>query len=455
MTLFWITLYLLLQLALSVWAARKTASETDYLLAGRTLGPVPIGCSVFATWFAVEGIVATSGVVAGEGIGGALLDPIGFGVGILLFAWLVAGPIRKGEHVMLTGYLGSRFGSSTEILSGCVACASTVTFASIQLLALGVLVSAVSGLSLSTALIGSTAVVLSYTLLGGLLGDVVTDVVQGAVLVMGLILATVMVMALGGGLEASLAAIPLAQVTPRAPEPVISGVNTLAVALAASIASPELAGRTLGASSARVARNGALLGGCIYLAVGVMPVLIGLMGPQLSVDLPFGDGYLPGLVAALMPTWMQIVFTGALLSAIFSTIDSSLLIASAIMTETAYRRFRPNASDREGLIAARTFTVIAGLVALAIAASGETIRGLIMYSASIGACLLVPVLLGTRTTFSGRWGAPAAIITGLALLASLDWVFGVAGALVYCVIGALVAYFIAESARWGLSGRRL
>ena len=190
MMLIGVGVYVLLQLALSVWAARRTRSETDYLLAGRSLGPFAVGMSIFATWFAVEGIVATSGVVAIEGVGGALFDPLGLGLGVLLFALLVAGPLRRGRHVMLSGFLGSRFGRTTEVIAGLIVCASAIIWSSVQLLALAVLLVSLAEVSLFAALLIATSLVLAYTLLGGLLGDIYTDVLQGIVLVVGLALAS-------------------------------------------------------------------------------------------------------------------------------------------------------------------------------------------------------------------------------------------------------------------------
>ncbi|MEL7046140.1 MAG: hypothetical protein AAGL66_14155, partial [Pseudomonadota bacterium] len=153
-------LYVIAQLAISVWAARRTRSETDYLLAGRTLGPLAIGMSIFATWFAVEGIVATSGLVAEEGLSGALFDPIGLGLGIIAFALLVAGPIRRGQNVMLSGFLGARFGTLSESLAGFIVCASAIIWSSVQILALAVLLASISSLSVFAGLILATTLVL-------------------------------------------------------------------------------------------------------------------------------------------------------------------------------------------------------------------------------------------------------------------------------------------------------
>ncbi|MEO1082150.1 MAG: hypothetical protein AAFY29_21515 [Pseudomonadota bacterium] len=437
-------LYVVAQLAISVWAARRTRSETDYLLAGRTLGPLAIGMSIFATWFAVEGIVATSGLVAEEGLSGALFDPIGLGLGIIAFALLVAGPIRRGQNVMLSGFLGARFGTLSESLAGFIVCASAIIWSSVQILALAVLLASISSLSVFGGLILATTLVLAYTMLGGLLGDIVTDMVQGAVLAIGLVICLVLIIGMGGGAEAAFVAIPAERTDRLISEDSLSSAEVFLSALATSIAGAELAGRTLGARSAAVARNGALIGGGIYLTVGAMPVLFGLLGPQLGLDFPAGDGYLPAMIQTLMPTWLQVVFMGALLSAIFSTVDSALLAVSAVATESVYRRLRPAAGEREGLVIARLTTVGAGVLAFFIAAYGESIRTLALQGASVGGCLLVPVLLGVLTKSGGERGAPASILVVFSILFWLQWLHPVTGAFLYAVAGALLAYGIAE-----------
>ena len=83
MILFGMIGYVLLQFAVGIWVSRRVKSETDYILAGRTLGPTLVAFSVFATWFGAEAIVATTAEVYDKGIAGALIDPLAYGGAVI------------------------------------------------------------------------------------------------------------------------------------------------------------------------------------------------------------------------------------------------------------------------------------------------------------------------------------------------------------------------------------
>ena len=76
MILFGMIAYVLAQFAVGIWVSRRVKSESDYILAGRSLGPTLVAFSVFATWFGAEAIVATTAEVYDKGISGALVDPV-------------------------------------------------------------------------------------------------------------------------------------------------------------------------------------------------------------------------------------------------------------------------------------------------------------------------------------------------------------------------------------------
>ena len=116
------------------------------------------------------------------------------------------------------------------------------------------------------------------------------------------------------------------------------------------------------------------------------------------------------LAEALFPPWLHIVFTGALLSAILSSVDSALLAVSAVATESGYRRIDPDASPRTMLRAARGATVIAGVIAALVAASGESLRDLVLDAGAIAAVLAVPIIMGLAGRGQGTHAALATIV---------------------------------------------
>jgi Na+/proline symporter len=208
--------------------------------------------------------------------------------------------------------------------------------------------------------------------------------------------------------------------------------------------SQEALARTLGARSPEVARKGALAGAGIYLIVGLVPVSFGLFGPSLApvlgVELASDETFLPGLAQALFPSWLYIVFTGALLSAILSSVDSALLAVSAVAAESGYRRIDPAASPRTMLRAARGATVIAGIIAALVAASGESLRDLVLDAGAIAAVLAVPIVMGLAGRGLGTRAAFAAIVVEIAVLGVLDFGLGIEGAFLWMVASGLATF---------------
>ncbi|MEL6325146.1 MAG: sodium:solute symporter, partial [Pseudomonadota bacterium] len=286
MIIFVILAYVAVQIAIAAWAARDTKSDADYLVAGRKLGTFAVAMSVFATWFASETVIATSSEVAAFGMAGARIEPFAFGLGILVLGLFVAGKLRAGGHITLADYLGTKFGPRTEALSALTIAASGTMWAGAQLYALATIISASSGISFELALGASTAIVLTYTLLGGLVGDVVTDVIQGIILIIGMGILLVLIVVAAGGWGAAVSSIPAERWRfSGEDETWLDQIDIWIIPIIGSIVSQEAISRTLGAKSVSVARNGAIIGSLIYMAVGLLPVAFGLFGPHLGITL--------------------------------------------------------------------------------------------------------------------------------------------------------------------------
>ena len=449
-TLTLILLYVAAQVALAVWAGRGAKSDADYLVAGRSLGTFAVGMSLFATWFASESLIATSGEVARDGLAGARAEPFAYAIGILAIALFFAHRLRSGGFITIADFLRSRFGPGTESLAAIVIALSATTWSAAQLFAFATIIAGASGLDFTPALIAATLLVMTYTLFGGLAGDVVTDIVQGTIIIIAIIILFALMVGAAGGPAAMWAAAPPTVWSFTAPgESWIDRVELWLIPIAGTMVSQEALARTLGAKSPEVARRGALLGAAIYLTVGLIPVSLGLFGPQLGLQLGENEAYLPSLATALFPPWLLIIFTGALVSAILSSVDSALLAVSAVVTESGYKRLKPNASPLALLRAARTATVGAAAVAAGVAMQGESLRDLVLDAGAIAAVLAVPIIAGLAGS-SARRAAVAAIVVQAGVLGVLDWGLGVPGAFLW-MAGSGCTTFIAVAAL----GRRL
>lgn len=440
-TLALILVYVGAQIALAVWAGRGARSDADYLVAGRKLGTFAVGMSLFATWFASESLIATSSEVARDGLAGARAEPFAYAIGILAIALFFAYRLRSGGFITLADFLKDRFGPRTESLAAIVIALSATTWSAAQLFAFASIIVSASGLTFTPALIGATLLVMSYTLFGGLAGDVVTDIVQGLIILAAIIVLFVLMVDAAGGLPAMWAAMPPTVWTFTAPgETSVDRVELWLIPIIGTMVSQEALARTLGAHSPEVARKGAFLGAAVYLCAGLIPVSFGLFGPQLGLPLAEGEGYLPSLAKALFPGWLLIIFTGALVSAILSSVDSALLAVSAVVTESGYKRLKPNASPLALLRAARMATCGAAMVAAWLAMQGESLRNLVLDAGAIAAVLAVPIIAGLAGVRAGERAAVAAIVVQIAVLGVLDYGLGLSGAFLWMLASGMATF---------------
>lgn len=411
-----IAAYVLVQLAIGWWASRRTASEADYFVAGRRLGLAAVTLSLFATWFGAETVMGASAAVAGEGLSGARAEPFGYFLALLLMGFLVAGKMREGGWLTLGDFFRERFGPRAETWCVVANVVTSVTWAAAQLAALGVIVSALTGLPAQTTLAVAAVLVVAYTALGGLMGDVVTDVLQGSVLLVGLVILVGVLVARAGGPADALALVDPAKLALVAPgESWVARLDTWAVPVLGSLVAVEAISRFLGAKSAATARKAAFGAAGLYLFAGLIPVVIGLIGPKLGLSLADGDHFLPSLAEELLPPALLVVLVGALLSAILSTVDSNILGVSALLTRNVFDRLRSHASERSKLWTARACTAGAGLVAWLIAASGESIYQLIEWTSAFGTSgVLVAFLFGAWSRFGDGRAAVGGILAGFA-----------------------------------------
>jgi solute:Na+ symporter, SSS family len=178
--------YLTLQLLLGAFLSRRIQSEGDYFVGGRRLGTGVVALSLFATWFGAETCLRSSGAIYERGLSGARADPLGYSLCLLLMGPVLAVPLHRGGYMTLGDFYKRRFGVQIEKLAVLVLVPSSLIWAAAQVRAFGQVVAATMDVNVTLAVYLASAFVVAYTFLGGLLGDVATDVLQGAILTAGL-----------------------------------------------------------------------------------------------------------------------------------------------------------------------------------------------------------------------------------------------------------------------------
>jgi SSS family transporter len=435
MLVFGMLCYVAAQFAIGVWVSRRMASEADYILAGRSLGPFLVAFSVFATWFGAEAIVATSGEVYEKGLSGAAVDPFAYAAAVILSGLVIAGTLWRRGLTTFADLFRQRFSRQVETLVVLILLPGSIFWAAAQIRAFGGVLSASSGASLTAMIVLAAVLVGAYSAVGGLLADAVTDFLQGSIVIIGLIVLAFAVAAACGGFGAVFEATNperLALFSPTDESP-LKRYEQIAVALGGSLVAVELISRFLGARSASVARNGTIAGGLMYLAVGMIPIFLGLAAallatrqPALKEALASSEQVVPALAQFALPSWGYILFSGALVSAILSTVHSALHAPAAQVSHNIITRLRPDL-DAAGRLTSVRMTVLAlSVVAFVLALSAERIKDLVEIGSAFGSAgVFVAAAFGMFSGIGGARSALASIITGAAVWAlgrfALDW----------------------------------
>src|SRR5215470_12943626 len=186
--LFGILAYVLAQFAVGVLVSRHMASEADYILAGRRLGVGLVTFSVFATYFGAEAIVASGGAVYEQGLAGALVDPIGYAGAIVIVGLFFARALWSRGLTTFADLFRKRYSPGVERLVVVALLPGSLFWAAAQIRAFGQVMDANSGMGLHNAIVLAALLVGGYSVIGGLFADSVTDVIQGIVVLVGLVI---------------------------------------------------------------------------------------------------------------------------------------------------------------------------------------------------------------------------------------------------------------------------
>jgi len=429
MLLTFIALYLLLSIAIGLYAATRVHNTADYAVAGRSL-PLPVViATTFATWFGSETVLGVPARFIDGGLGAVVEDPFGASMCLVLVGLFFAYRLYQKNLITLGDYYRQRFGRNIEVLCSAIIIFSYLGWVAAQITALGLVFNLLTqgALSVTAGMVLGTLIVLVYTLYGGMWSVALTDFVQMIVIAVGLIAIAWYASELAGG------AGRVVEFAAREGRfslfPSGGGFKEWTFFVAAaitmmlgSIPQQDVFQRVMSSDSATTARRGPVIGGLLYLLFAFIPMFIVasavLVMPDTAAALLKDDPQkvLPALVMERMPLVLQIAFFGALLSAIMSTASATLLAPSTTFVENILRNLRPGMSDAETLKAMRISVLVFTCCVLVYSI---TMQGSSIYELVSGAYQVplvgafVPLVLGVYWKRATTQGALLAVVMGI------------------------------------------
>jgi SSS family solute:Na+ symporter len=429
MLMAFVVAYLLATIAIGLWAAKRVKNTADFAVAGRSLPLVMIVTTTFATWFGSETVLGIPAKFVAGGLGSVIEDPFGSSMCLVLVGMFFAAKLYRMTLLTISDYYRERFGRGVEVACSVLIILSYVGWVAAQVTALGIVFNLLSGgaVSIPLGMILGTVSILAYTLFGGMWSVAVTDFIQMIVLVVGLAIIAFFAADMAGGADRVIALAASRDLFRFLPEPTFRDiaffVGAAVTVMLGSIPQQDVFQRVMSAKDVEAATRGPIIGGLCYLVFAFVPMFLVtsalLIMPAESQALLKDDPQkvLPTLVLDRMPFVMQVLFFGALLSALKSVASATLLAPSVTFVESIWRPFRPRMSDREELLTMRvTVLVFAAMVcAYAIASLGTPIYDMVSTSYTlplVGA--FVPLVAGLYWKRATTQGAIFSVVLGLA-----------------------------------------
>jgi Na+/proline symporter len=438
--------YLLLQFGIGLWVSRRIRTEADYLIAGRSLGLPLATFSIFATWFGAETVIGSAGATYSDGVSLGSAEPFGYGLCLILMGLVLAVPLWRRGLTTFADLFRQRYNVGVERLAAIILIPGSILWAAAQIRAFGqVLASVTVGLDVELAIAIATGVALAYTVLGGLLADAITDLVQGALLSLGLVLILIVLGVELGGFGATVQAVAESgrvQLPSADSGPFLATLEEWAIPVLGSVIATELVSRVIAAKSPGVAQGSALLAGGLYIGVGLIPVFVGLVGVTVVPGLDEPEQVVPAVAQALLHPFFLALFAGSLISAILSTVDSTLLVSSGLLSHNVLVPLLKETREERKVLFARLGVMAFGIVAYVLAVNAEGVFALVEDASAFGGGgVLVTVLFGLFTRLGGARTALATLIVG-----ALSYLAGSYGGFAYpfllSLVSSLVTYLV-------------
>ena len=429
-----VILYLVLSIGIGLYAATKVHSAADYITAGRSLPMVVVVAMVFATWFGAETVLGIPATFLDENLGGTISDPFGAALALILFGLFFARPLYRMKLMTLGDFFRQRYNRPVEVVISAAIALSYLGWVSAQVVALGLVFNVLSSGAITQAegiLIGA-AVVLLYTLFGGMWSVALTTLVQMTVIVIGLLWIAKLV----GDMPAVNGIAPVIDHAAAAGKfefwpplewaAIVTFVAGLLTMGLGSIPQQDVFQRSNSGRTEAIAVWGTVIGGSLYFLFAAVPIYLTysatLVDPAMTSALLAEDAQLvlPTFVKSHLPFYAQIVFYGALLSVIMSTASGTLLAPSVTISENIIKEFMPHhrMSQKKLLWITRTVVVVFSLLVVAYSLwsleSETSIHEMVANAYKVTlACAFVPLVAGLYWKRASNAGAGLSIVLGL------------------------------------------
>ncbi|MFD3394736.1 sodium:solute symporter family protein [Aquirufa sp. OSTEICH-129V] len=414
-----VVFYLLLNLVVGWWASRKVHTASDFVLAGRSLPYALATMVTFATWFGSETLLGAPREFVHGGVLSIIEEPFGAALGLLIVGMIYAKKLYPLPVLTFSDYFRIRFGGLSEKLSALVMIPSYFGWISAQLVALGLTMHLLLPISTEWGIVIGAVLVMTYTLMGGMWSISITDFLHNLILIAGLLFLAYLMWDKIPDWQVFLAEQPngFFRFTPKE-NTTTSWLTYLAAWITigfGSIPQQDIFQRVMSAASGKIAAKASITAGIMYISIALLPLMIALVGVRLYPELWQDDMLLiPHLVMKFTPYAMQILFLGALLSALLSTTSGAILAPASVLGENLWKPMLKNPSDKSVLLVIRISVVLVTGACIVMAISRQNIFELVGEASAFSlVSLFIPLNAGLWWKRASAMGSHLSMLGGL------------------------------------------
>lgn len=435
----------------------KIKDSSDYMLAGRRMGIFMIAFSLSANNIGGGSTTGLASKAFGSWGMSAIWYVLAASIAMIPIAWF-APKIRKTMAVTIPEVIGRRFGKSSALFSAVLNILALFFLTSSQIAASGAVITTLTGIPLNVCLILAGIVIILYTTLGGMIADQISDLIQFLIILVGLAIATPIVINGCGGWTAISQKLPGDQLS-------ISKIGWVVIFgyifnyFCTFLSGPEMISRFESAKDEITAKKASLLSALLMALMAVFPTLLGLAALAMKDSIPniTGGTSMMAVTQHFAPTIITGLVSAAIISATMSSADSNLLCMSTMFINDIYTPYLAKdkkLEEKNIIFYTRACNVIASIIAILVSLLKINIITMNTFAFAIRcagpfAAYALGLVIPRATKHSGQ----ISIITGTIgvifwqILSGGNFLFGILPVVFGCGIGT-ITFFLINLIEW-------
>ncbi|MER5299870.1 sodium:solute symporter [Streptomyces lasiicapitis] len=445
-----IVVYLAGMLAMGWWGMRRAKSKSEFLVAGRRLGPWMYSGTMAAIVLGGASTIGGVGLGYTHGLSGAWMV-FTIGLGLLALSIFFSGRIARLRVYTVSEMLDLRYGGRAGVLSGVVMWAYTLMLAVTSTIAYATIFDVLFDMNRTLAIVIGGSIVVAYSTLGGMWSITLTDMVQFVVKTVGVLLLLLPIAVVkAGGFGEMRDKLPDEYFAPLG----IGGETIFTYVLIYTfgmLIGQDIWQRVFTARSDKVARYGGTVAGTYCLVYALAGAVIGTAAKVMYPKLPSADAAFATIVKDELPMGVRGLVLAAALAAVMSTSSGALIACATVANNDIWARVRGavraggDVSDEphDEVRGNRLFILVMGVAVICVAiALNDVVQALtVAYNLLVGG-LLVPILGGLLWRRGTGAGALAAVSAGGLSVIGLMWHYGILAnePIYYGLLTSLVVY---------------